>query len=344
MKALFIGLGSIGQRHLRNLREVLGDSVEVIAYRAKRQVPVLNHKFQVDENANLAELYNVHEFDDLDAALNEKPDIAFITNPTSHHVDVALKAARAGCHLFIEKPIDSSIDQVDELAQLVASKGLITMVAYQLRFHPGLNQVYRWLQEKRIGNLLSASIRQGEYLPGYHPYEDYRISYASRKELGGGVILTQIHEFDYALWFFGFPRRIVAVGGKYSNLEVDVEDTATILMECECDGRTLPVSLTLDFLQKPPDRNCIIVGDRGKIVWDFHGGHTTFIPLEGNDKEVFDFSQFDRPSMFIDELRQFLNAVSGKGSPVVDLQCGIDSLRMALAARESLETGKIVSL
>ena len=70
MKALFIGLGSIGQRHLRNLRKLAGDSVEVIAYRAKRQVPVLNDKFQVDENANLAETYNVREFDDLDEALN----------------------------------------------------------------------------------------------------------------------------------------------------------------------------------------------------------------------------------------------------------------------------------
>ena len=344
MKALFIGLGSIGQRHLRNLRKLAGDSVEVIAYRAKRQVPVLNDKFQVDENANLAEKYNVREFDDLDEALNERPEIVFITNPTSHHVDVALKAAKAGCHLFIEKPIDSCIDRVDELVELVSSKGLITTVAYQLRFHPGLNQVYRWLQEKRIGNLLSVSIRQGEYLPGFHPYEDYRISYASRKELGGGVILTQIHEFDYALWFFGLPRRIVAIGGKYSYLEVDVEDTATILMECKCDDRMLPVTLTLDYLQKPPDRNCIIVGDQGKIVWDFHSGHTTLIPMGGEEKKVFDFSQFDRPSMFVDELKQFLNAVSGKGSTIVDLQCGIDSLRMALAARESLETGEIVSL
>jgi predicted dehydrogenase len=344
MKALFIGLGSIGQRHLRNLREVLGDAIEVIAYRAKRQVPVLNDKFQVDVNANLAETYNVREFDDLDEALSQNPEIAFITNPTSHHIDVALKAARAGCHLFIEKPVDSCIDRVDELAQLVASKGLITMVAYQLRFHPGLNQVHRWLKENRIGNLLSASIRQGEYLPGFHPYEDYRISYASRKELGGGVILTQIHEFDYALWFFGLPRRIVAIGGKYSNLEVDVEDTATILMECECDGRTLPVTLTLDYLQKPPDRNCIIVGDQGKIVWDFHGEHATLIPMGGEEKEVLDFSKFDRPSMFIDELKQFLDAVAGKNSVTVDLQRGIESLRMALAARESLETGEIVPL
>lgn len=344
MKALFIGLGSIGQRHLRNLRKELGNSIKIIAYRAKRQAPVLDDKFQVDENANLAKKYNVREFNDLDEALDEKPEIAFITNPTSLHVDAALKAARAGCHLFIEKPLDSCIDKVDELAQLVTGKGLVTTVAYQLRFHPGLNRVHRWLQEKRIGNLLSASIRQGEYLPGFHPYEDYRISYASRKELGGGVILTQIHEFDYALWFFGLPRRIVAVGGKYSHLEVDVEDTATILMECECNGRTLPVTLTLDYLQKPPDRNCTIIGDHGKIVWDFHGGQATLLPMGEEKKEVFDFSEFHRPKMFIDELKQFLNAVAGKDSPSVDLQCGIDSLRMALAARESLETGKIVAL
>ena len=180
MKVLFVGLGSIGQRHLRNLRRLKGDSVEIIAYRVQRKVPVLNDSLQVEKGTDLAKKYGILEFDDLNEALNEKPDIAFITNPTSQHVETAFKAAQAGCHLFIEKPLGSSMEGVEELVKLVKSKKLVVTVAYQLRFHPGLKQVHRWLQEKRIGKLISASLRQGEYLPNSHPYEDYRVGYAAR--------------------------------------------------------------------------------------------------------------------------------------------------------------------
>lgn len=103
MKVLFIGLGSIGQRHLRNLRTIVGDSVDVIAFRSKNQSPVLDEQQRVVENSDLVQQYQIKEFDDLDQALADKPDITFITNPSCYHIDVALKAAQLGCHLFIEK-------------------------------------------------------------------------------------------------------------------------------------------------------------------------------------------------------------------------------------------------
>jgi predicted dehydrogenase len=335
MKILFIGLGSIGQRHLRNLRRLVGDSVQVIAYRVQREAPVLNDLLQVQEGVDLAERYDVLEFDDLDEALNEKPDIAFITNPTSQHIETALRAARAGCHLFIEKPLGSSLEGVEELVDLVASKRLVSTVAYQLRFHPGLKQVHNWLQKKRIGSLLSASLRQGEYLPDSHPYEDYRIGYAARKKLGGGVIFMHIHEFDYALWLFGLPSRVMAIGGKYSELEIDVEDAVTVLMECEYEGRSLPVTLMLDYLQSPPERSCIIVGDQGRIQWDYYAGQA-ILTLRDGETELMDFKGFDRNTMFEEELKQFLDAVAGKASPLVDLQSGVESLKIALSAKKDL--------
>ena len=345
MKILFIGLGSIGQRHLRNLRRIMGDSVEVIAYRVKRQVPVLNDHLQVVEGAhNLAKRYNLLEFNNLDQALAEKPDIAFITNPSSMHVRTALKAAEAGCHLFIEKPLSADLKEVDCLIELVEQKRLVVAVGYQLRFHPGLQQIAAWLKEGRIGRLAFATLMQGEYLPGFHPYEDYRTSYAARQELGGGVILTQIHEFDYARWFFGLPRRIFAVGGKLSHLEIDVEDTATVLMEYESEGRIFPVTLVLDYLQSPPNRSCRVVGEEGKILLDFHA---KTVRLHQRSSEKLEEHKIDLPDqncLFMDELKQFLEAVEGRVTPSVDLRFGVDSLRMALAARKSLESGKVVSL
>jgi predicted dehydrogenase len=341
VKVLFTGLGSIGQRHLRNLIGLLDSSVEILAYRVLREVPMLNDQLQVVEAGSIQDQYDVLEFDDLDKALAKKPDIVFITNPASLHVEIAMKAAEAGCHLFIEKPLGAGEEGVDELIELVERKRLVALVAYQLRFHPGLQQVATWLKKKRIGQLISANLILGEYLPGFHPYEDYRLGCSAVKDLGGGVILSQIHEFDYALWLFGKPRRIFALGGKLSYLEIDSEDTASVLMECQCNGKILPVSLTLDYLRSPPHRTCSIVGDQGNIVWDYHGKSAVLQSRITGKTETLDFENLERNQLFLDELKHFLAAVNGEVSPVVNLRSGYESLQMALAARTSIETGEV---
>jgi predicted dehydrogenase len=341
MKVLFTGLGSIGQRHLRNLRKLLGNSVEILAYRVLREAPMLDDQLQVVKSGSIRDQYNIIEFDDLDIALAQKPEIVFITNPGSLHVETAIKAAEAGCHLFIEKPLGTSEEGIEELIKLVNRKGLIALVAYQLRFHPGLQQVFSWLIEERIGQLIFANLILGEYLPGFHPYEDYRKGCSAVKSLGGGVILSQIHEFDYALWLFGKPKRIFAVGGKLSNLEIETEDTASVLMECQSNKKVLPVSITLDFLRSPSHRTCTIVGDQGNITWDYYGKSLVLKSRVTGKTETMDFKNLERNQLFLDELKHFLAAIKGEESTVVDLRSGYESLRMALAARTSIETGEV---
>jgi len=344
MKILFIGLGSIGQRHLRNLRCIAGDSIDVIAFRSKNNGPVLDEQQRVVKDTNFGQHYKIREFGDLDQALADKPDIAFITNPSRHHIRVALKAAQAGCHLFIEKPLSTDTDGIGELMDLVHRKKLTAMVAYQYRFHPGLIQAAQWLKNKEIGRLISATFVQGDYLPKWHPYEDYRDSYASRKELGGGVLLTQIHEFDNALYLFGIPRRIFSVGGKLSRLEINVEDTASVLMECEQEGSVLPVTILTDFLQYPPVRNYTIIGDKGRIFLDLVSSSVSLTKLETGEKESYNQKNFKRNQLFLDELKHFLEAVSRKTVPIVNIKTGLASLRMVLAARKSMKTGEPISL
>src|SRR6266566_4044135 len=109
---LFVGLGGIGQRHLRNLRSLLGSEVEVLAYRVRRQSQVVTDQLGIEEGASVEQKYDVRVFDDLDEALRQRPAAAFICNPTSAHLSVALKAARAGCHLFLEKPLSHSPEGV----------------------------------------------------------------------------------------------------------------------------------------------------------------------------------------------------------------------------------------
>lgn len=344
MKALFCGLGSIGQRHLRNLRTILGSEVEVLAYRGRGQDYVLNPDMTIRSGASLADTYGIRSLTSLDEALAEEPDMVFITNPNSLHMPVALAAARAGCHLFIEKPVSNSTEGLNELVQLVERNRLTAFVAYQFRFHPGLALLKSFVEQGRFGRLTSAHIVNAEHLPDWHPYEDYRETHPARSALGGGCLNIQTHELDYAVWLFGVPKKIFAVGGHLSRLEVDVEDSVDLLMHCQSDGRPLPVHIHLDYLQRPPQRLCEITGDAGKARYDYYANQVEFYEMASRTPQVYGLDGFDRNQMFIDEMKHFLDCVRGETLPLINLRDGIRSLKLSLAAHESLRSGYAVEV
>jgi predicted dehydrogenase len=344
MKVLMVGLGGIGQRHVRNLRAILGDQVEILAYRTRKLPTVLTDQLQVEAGSDLASKYAIQSYDNLSEALNQRPLAVFICNPSSLHIPVALQAARAGCHLFIEKPLSNDQSGLDELQAQVTEKNLVVYVAYQMRFHPCLQKAHAWLSAGRIGSVIAGRVEVGEYLPGWHTYEDYRQMYASRRQLGGGVILSQIHEFDTLYWFFGLPHKVFTIGGHLSSLEIDVEDVASTLMEFHIHGHRFPIHLHQDYLQRPPSRSLQLVGDRGKILVDLVGQTALCYDQEGNLAEEANFEDFQRNQLFLDEINHFLACVRGEFKPQVNLADGRQSLRMALAARESMETGEVVEL
>ncbi len=344
MKILIVGLGGIGQRHLRNLKALLGSDAEIIGCDLRRDMPVLTDQLKVEEGATLESKYGFHIHPDLEEALAEQPEVTFICNPSSRHIPTAMRAAQAGCHLFIEKPLSHNLEGVDELIALMEQRGLKAAVGYQMRFHPCLQRLHALVQERKIGRMLSVRAEVGEYMPGWHTYDDYRQIYASRKDLGGGVILSQIHEMDYLYWLFGMPRSLYTLGGHLSSLEIDVEDTADTLMQCEFEGRTLPVALHQDYLQKPLSRFCEVFGEAGRILVNIRDLNVSMWDGQGNLLESTTFEDFQRNQLFLSELKCFLDWIEGTGQAAVDLRTGAQSLRMALAAKESLASGKVIEL
>jgi predicted dehydrogenase len=342
VKILIAGLGAIGQRHLRNMRALMGAELEVMAYRVRGNPDVLTDTLKIEQGSSLEEKYNLKVFHDFDQALDQKPEAVFICNPSSMHMPLAVKAARAGCHLFIEKPLSHNYEQVDELMAIARQQKIQVAVGYQMRFHPCLLRLRSLIQEQAVGRILSVRIEVGEYLPGWHTYEDYRTTYGSRKDLGGGAILSQIHELDYLFWLFGLPKRVFAMGGHLSSLEIDVEDMVEILMDYSYAGHHMPVSLHQDYLQRPPSRTCQVIGDAGKILVDLRALSVDVFDSKGDHVESSSYEGFQRNRLFLDELQCFLDSMQGKQTPQVTLQDGAQSLRMALAAKESLATGKVI--
>ncbi len=344
-RCLFVGLGGIGQRHLRNLRALRGDAVEVHAYRVRREPQVVTDSLEVAAGEDLESKYGLRVHTDLEQALAGQPEVVFVTNPSSLHVDVARRALEAGAHVFVEKPLSHSLEGVASLLRVSREQGRQGYVAYQLRFHPGFVRTREIVEQGLLGAVLFAEASVAEYLPGFHPYEDYRRMYAARRELGGGVTLSQIHEIDLLLALLGRPERVFSLGGKLSNLEVDVDDVSSSLLEFRGhDGRVLPVRLHQDFVQRPAERRLVMVGERGKLEWSLSARSLRRFGPEGELCESHDYSALQRNWLFEAELAHFFGCVEAGETPNVSLEAGAQSLAVALSILESQRSGMPVNV
>lgn len=343
MKFLIAGLGSIGRRHFRNLI-ALGET-DIVLLRSHRAT------LPDDELAG----YPV-ETDLREALKKYKPEAVIVANPTSLHLDTAIPAAEAGCHILLEKPISHSTERLDQLEAAVMKSGSKVLVAFQFRFHPGLMRAKQLISNGEIGRVISAHVHFGEYLPAWHPWEDYRKGYAARADLGGGVALTQCHSLDYLPWLVGKVKSAWGLTAKLSDLEVDVEDTAKIGLRFE--GGALG-SLHLDFNQQPPSHHFEVIGTKGTIKWDLSDGATRIYRASpeslaistglgikaGGQWEAYPLENgWERNLMFLEQMKHFVAVVRGDAEPICTLEDGIRVQKLVEAIYTSNNTGRIVEL
>jgi predicted dehydrogenase len=324
MKWLIVGLGSIGRRHLNNLA-ALGEN-EIMLFRTHRST------LPDDELA----AYPVET--SLEAALAHQPDAVIIANPTALRLDVAIPAAQAGCHLLLEKPVAAKLDErVNVLKRSVDQARVATLVGFQFRFHPVLEKLKASLAAGIIGQPLTFRAHWGEYLPGWHPWEDYRQSYAARSDLGGGVVNTLCHPLDYVRWLFGEVHSLYALTGQVSDLAVDVEDIAEITLTFESG---VVGSVHLDYFQQPPAHWLEINGTQGYIRWDSETGIARiYITHEGRWESIEPPVGFERNALFLAEIQHFQAVINGEASSRCSLEDGIKSLVLTTAVHESARMG-----
>jgi predicted dehydrogenase len=326
MKFLIAGFGSIGRRHFHNLL-ALGER-DVLFYRSGRST-------LPDE-----ELHGYPVEYDLAAALAHQPDAVIIANPTALHLDVAIPAAEAGCHLFLEKPVSHSLERIGDLQAAAQRSGSRVFVGFQYRFHPGLCRVQSLLAAGEIGRPLSVHVHWGEYLPGWHPWEDYRQGYSARSDLGGGVTLTLCHPLDYLRWLLGEITALWAFTGRLGDLELDVEDTAEIGLRF---ASGVLGSLHLDYNQRPPAHRLELVGNQGTIEWDNGDGSVRVYRCATGEWRTHPAPPgFERNTLFLDQMRHFIQLVRGQVSPRCSLEDGLHALRLALAAHQSQAENKLI--
>ena len=326
MKFLIAGFGSIGRRHFRNLK-TLGEQ-DILFLRSQRS------------NLPDEEISEYPVFRDIDNALAQNPDAVIVSNPSSLHLDIAIPAAEQGCHILMEKPLSNNLENIPLFVGAVQKNRSRVLVGFQFRFHPGLQRIRKLLMDNAIGRTLSVRAQWGEYLPDWHPWEDYRKSYSAQESLGGGVILTLCHPLDYLRWLIGEVSAIWAFSGKIGDLDLEVEDTAEIGMKFT-DGAV--GSVNLSYNQLPTTHQLEIVGTTGTIRWDNGTGITdVYSSADGAWQEFPPEKGFQRNDLFLDQMRHFLEVVQGNQEPACSLEDGIRALELALAAKQSSALRKLI--
>jgi predicted dehydrogenase len=320
-----VGTGSIGRRHLEVLLQLgCGSLVAVSEQRRLDRLEIAGTPISVSDRLD-------DVIDDIDAVV--------VASTTSLHLGHLRSAIEAGRHVLVEKPVATQSDGLDALVDDARSRGLVAAAGHQFRYEPGLVTIRDMVHRGALGVLLAVEAHQGEHLADYHPDEDYRVGYAARRDLGGGVLRTQIHHIDVLEWIFGPLERVYACGGHVTDLEVDVEDSASYLFRSA--GGT-PVYGHVDYRQRPRIVTLRVIGTDGILHWDHYGARLTHTP-SGADAITTTWP-YDRQAMFVRQMADFLDAIVS-GAPLrATLQEGVRAVRLVEAIERSYSTDRSVAI
>lgn len=317
LSILLVGCGSIGKRHARVLT-----SLGVKDIRAcdsdKNQLEGLLHESPVVKHCN--------SFED---GLKEKPDVVFILTPSEMHIPMAMQAIKAGCHVFSEKPLSSTLEGVDELSKLMSESGKKMMIGFCFRYHKGLLKVRQSLNAGRIGRLISIRALMGEHLPSVRP--DYKTLFTTKYS----GVFDLLHEIDLAIWFAAQPvQRVYSLYGTYSDIGIEAPDIVEILIGFK-DRCT--ASIHLDFFQRPRRRIMEFIGTNGVIIVEYASWDEYILSIYDIEKGLWDrvTEKTNRDDMFRDEDYEFLQAVAEEKPVACDIEEACKSLKVVVDAKRN---------
>lgn len=327
MKIVVIGGGSIGKRHIRNLLS-LGVLAEDIACLKRAEDPGF-------ETAT-----GVRVIVDRQQLSAFQPDAIIIATPTSLHLDGLKLAIELQAAVFMEKPLIHDAGLLTAARDLMKNHSQPFFIGFMLRFHPLVKRMKAFVDQEPLGKIWGGRFEFGSYLPYWHPWEDHRDSYASRKELGGGVINTISHELDLVLYFFGMPAQLFCKGMNFGKLGIEVEEMAVSIFQYS----DKLVNIQVDYLQKDYNREIKLLCDEGRLVWNWHDNCIKVYPHKG-EVEEWALENFDVNQLYVDELASFLELVQHKTlHHPLDFAYAADNTACLLKMHESDATGSMVKL
>ncbi len=325
MNILIVGGGSIGRRHLQNLQDLGYHDIWVLKRR---------------DDPTFASKYKVNVITSFEQAKNLNIDCLFVATPTSLHIESLRFAVENNLHVFMEKPLIHTSEGLEQAKALMKDHGGVFFIGFMLRYHPLVKKIKSLLDEGGLGPAFNARFSFGSYLPYWHPYEDFRISYAAIKELGGGVINTISHELDLIQYFFGNPKTVYCQASNFGHLGIDVEENCEAIFEYP----DKVISLHLDYLQKDYDRTISILCENGKIVWNWHDSQVK-ISRHSEDSMSITLESFEVSQLYVDEVIDFIAGIkSGESINGLNFDHAVTNTDILLNMHKSSEDGRKINL
>ena len=287
------GGGSIGERHIRNLWG-LGFH-KIFVYR-QRNLPFRNVKG--------VKLIVIKTWEEIEII---KPIAAIICSPSSFHLSQTIKCARLGIHVLVEKPLSHTTEGFGELRKVIEENKIFVYVGYMMRFHPLIIEINRIIKSNKFGNVISIQSKWAEYLPDWHPWEDYRETYAAKKNLGGGVALTLSHDIDLVNYLAGSNiDKYFLLKNYKSKLELDVESGIDLLIKY---NNKTTANIHLNYYEKCKERFLKLVFDNASLVFEFYNNSLT-IKVKGQEDKTIKLDKFDRNDLFIEQSKYFFSRLN----------------------------------
>ena len=333
MRAIVIGTGSIATRHLRNLRQLLPEARLGVVARPEGKGVSAEIRSLVSE-----------QYTDLAAALGAPVDLAVIATPAPFHVAQAMTLVGQGIPTLIEKPLAATVAECDQLLALCRRNDVPLLVGYCLRYHPLVTVLHERLAAGAIGRLYSMRADVGQYLPNWRPGTDYRRGVTAQRALGGGALLELSHEIDLVRSLLGMPHSVTAVAARISELEIDVEDIAEIILWHRVAGQEALASIHLDLFRRVPRRQIVIDGDGGSAELDLSRGTLTLNPVAGAPVVHGAPDGFAINDIYLAELQDLVACAKGGRQPLASLAEGFATLRIIEAAALAAQSGKTIWL
>ncbi|MBH19855.1 MAG: hypothetical protein CL851_05430 [Crocinitomicaceae bacterium] len=321
-RIVIIGLGTMGKKHLDFAR----------AHCPSASIKVLT-KRQSNENEKKGNRY----LKTISEVIDFKPQLIVIANPASLHIEIIIKIAKLDAFILVEKPLSINLANIENLFKAFTNSDLKLLIGYNLRFNPSLCYFREICKKEAIGKIFSVRAEVGQYLPNWRIGKDYKKTVSANKSLGGGVLLELSHELDYLIWIFGRPKWVVASMNKFSNLKVDTEDQAIMIIGHEniFNEKNFEISLNLDFFRHDTTRRCTLIGEKGSVRWDgILGVVERFDTSENRWVEEFCDHNSSNKSYYF-EWCHFIDCAQGRDTPKIKVQDGMDVLSLIEAARLS---------
>ena len=291
-KIAFVGLGSIATRHLKNVHAYLasqGDNCAVDLYRSSLGRPLAEELQPLVNSTYLLA-------DEIPA--DRQYDVVFVTNPTSMHYETVERFSSHTKSFFIEKPVFDSTNVDERIFDTI--KGIPSYVACPLHYNAVLQYVKQNINPDEV---ICARAMSSSYLPDWRPGQDYRKTYSAHKDLGGGVSIDLIHEWDYLTWLFGMPTDCQSLINKVSNLEIDSDDLAIYI------GRNdkTTFELHLDYFGRQTQRTLDLFTSEDTIHCDLIAGTIDFLKKRKTIK-----LESERNSFQMAEIAHFFEIINNK--------------------------------